>query len=262
MDERWRADLALWAIPEEIAAKARTDPWGHSPARFAERTERALAEREGPTLDRVAEALPPGGVLLDVGAGTGAASLPLAGRLGELVAVDPSPGMLAELETRAVSLGVPLRVVPGRWPDVAAETPAADVAVCAHVVYNVPDLAAFLTELSGHARLRVVLELTERHPMTWLNPLWAHFHGIVRPGRPTVHDVVAVAEGLGHRVRHEDRLAPLSRFATPQGLAESACRRLCLDPGRTDEVVAAAIQLDMWPLPRERWFTLWWDTAS
>ena len=51
-------------------------------------------------------------------------------------------------------------------------------------------------------------------------------------------------------------------FATPQGLAESACRRLCLDPERTDEVVAAAIQLDMWPLPRERWFTLWWDTAS
>ncbi|GAA3091642.1 class I SAM-dependent methyltransferase [Streptosporangium carneum] len=260
MDERWRADLALWGIPDEIAARARTDPWGHSPARFAERTERALAEAEGPTLRRIAEALPRGGSVLDVGAGTGAASLPLAASLGELVAVDTSDGMLAELESRAAELGVPVRVVRGRWPDVAAVTPAADVVVSAHVVYNVPDLAALLAELSGHARRRVVLELTERHPMSWLNPLWAHFHGLVRPERPTVHDVIAVAEALGHQVRHEARLAPLTRFATLEELAESACRRLCLDRERAGEVVAAAVALDMWPLPRDRWFTLWWDS--
>ncbi|MEV8631030.1 class I SAM-dependent methyltransferase [Streptosporangium sp. NPDC051023] len=260
MDERWRADLALWGIPDEIAARARTNPWGHSPARFAERTDRALAEPEGPTRARIAEALPEGGSVLDVGAGTGAASLPLAASLGELIAVDTSAGMLAELESRAADLGVPLRTLVGRWPDVAARTPVADVAVAAHVVYNVPDLAAFLAELSGHARARVVLELTERHPMSWLNPLWAHFHGIVRPERPTVHDVIAVAEALGHRVRHEERLAPLSRFATLEELAESACRRLCLDAERADEVVAAVVRLDMWPVPRDRWFTLWWES--
>ncbi|MEV7013815.1 class I SAM-dependent methyltransferase [Streptosporangium sp. NPDC051022] len=261
MDERWRADLALWAIPDEIAARARTNPWGHSPARFAERTDLALADLGGPTLERIAEALPQGGGVLDVGAGTGAASLPLAARLGELIAVDTSAGMLAELEARAAALGVPLRVVMGRWPDVAAETPAADVAVASHVVYNVPDLAAFLTELSGHARARVVLELTERHPMSWLNPLWAHFHGLVRPERPTVHDVIAVAEALGHKVCHEDRLAPLPRFTRLEDLAESACRRLCLDPDRAEEVVAAVVALDMWPLPRDRWFTLWWESS-
>ncbi|MFF5210253.1 class I SAM-dependent methyltransferase [Streptosporangium sp. NPDC000396] len=260
MDEQWRADLGRWGIPSEIAAKAPADPWGHSPARFAERTDRALAAPEGPTLARIAEALPPGGTVLDVGAGTGAASLPLAGKLGELIAVDTSAGMLAELTSRADELGVSARVIQGRWPDVAAETPVADVAISAHVVYNVPDLAAFLTELSGHARRRVVLELTERHPMSWLTPLWEHFHDLGRPERPTVHDVMAIAEALGHEVHHEQYLAPLPRFAELDDLAESACRRLCLGQDRAEEVIMAAVELDMWPLPRERWFTLWWES--
>jgi SAM-dependent methyltransferase len=293
LDGRWRADLSEWGIPAGIAAGARSDPWGHSPARFGERTDRALADPEGPTLARVAEALPPGGSVLDVGAGTGAASLPLArlggtvpqagppspsgaaggaarpgdgeearGRLGGLVAVDASAAMLAELEARAERLGVPVRAVRGRWPDVAGETPAADVAVAAHVVYNVPDLVAFLTALTGHARRRVVLELTHRHPMSWLGPLWAHFHGLIRPERPTAGDVAEIARRMGYGVRQEERPAPLARFASLEEMAESACRRLCLDPGRAGEVVAAAVELDMWPMLRDRWVTLWWDVAE
>lgn len=260
MDERWRAGLELWAIPEEIAARAPVDPWGHSPARFAERTDIALATPEGPTLARIAEALPPGGSVLDVGAGAGAASLPLAGALGELVAVDLSEAMLAELASRAHALGVPTETIRGRWPEVAARAPVADVALAAHVVYNVPGLADFLTGLTAHARRRVVLELTDRHPMSWLNPLWQHFHGITRPERPTAHDVIAVAEGLGHEVHHEWRLAPLSRFTRLEDLAESACRRLCLGRERADEVIAAVIELDMWPVPRDRWVTIWWES--
>jgi 2-polyprenyl-3-methyl-5-hydroxy-6-metoxy-1,4-benzoquinol methylase len=260
MDEQWRADLAQWGIPEEIAAMAQADPWIHSPARFAERTDRALADPEGPTLARVAEALPRGGSVLDVGAGAGAASLPLATSMGKLIAVDPSAAMLAELASRAAKLGVPTRIINGRWPDVAAETPEADVAVAAHVVYNVPDLSGFLAELSAHARHRAVLELTERHPMSWLNPLWQHFHGLTRPARPTVHDVIAAAEALGHEVRHERRLAPLTRFTSLDDLAESACRRLCLGRDRAEEVIATVIELDMWPVPRDQWFTLWWES--
>ncbi|MER6832101.1 class I SAM-dependent methyltransferase [Streptosporangium sp. NPDC000563] len=260
MDEQWRADLGMWGIPAEIAARAPADPWGHSPARFAERTDLALAAPEGPTLARIAEALPPGGSVLDVGAGTGAASLPLGRDLGRLIAVDTSEAMLAELAVRAEALGVPTLVVNGRWPDVAARTPVADVAVCAHVVYNVPGLAGFLAELTRHARARVVLELTGRHPMSWLNPLWQHFHGITRPSGPTAHDVIAIAEGLGHEVRHERRVAPLPRFTRLEDLAESACRRLCLGRERADEVIAAVVELDMWPVPRDQWFTIWWES--
>ncbi|MEW9549616.1 methyltransferase domain-containing protein [Nonomuraea sp. NPDC050783] len=257
---RWRERLESWAIPEEILAKAPVDPWGHSPERFGARTDRALADRDdGPTMTRLAEALPDRGTLLDVGSGAGASSLPLRERIGHLYAVDPSAAMLEGLTLRADKLGVPVTTVHGRWPDVSDRVPTADVAVAAHVVYNVPDLAAFLRALDARTRGRVVLELPHRHPMSWMTPLWQHFHGIDRPVRPIAEDCVALAAALGFAVRVEEREAPLERFDTLEELAANACRRACLDPSRVDEVAATAAELGMWPLPRDRWVTIWWD---
>ncbi|MFE3454099.1 class I SAM-dependent methyltransferase [Nonomuraea sp. NPDC059194] len=262
LNERWRRSLETWAIPPEVLAKAPVDPWGHSPARFAARTDRALAEPEGPTLARVAEALPEGGTLLDVGSGPGAASLPLADRIGELIAVDTSAAMLAELTVRADKAGVRATTIEGGWPAVEAQAGKADVVVAAHVVYNVPDLAAFLRALDSHATRRVVLELTNRHPMSWMNPLWEHYHGTRRPVRPIAEDAVALAAALGFEVRVEEREAPIERFATIEELAASVCHRACLDPARAPEVAATAMEMGLWPVPRDRWVTLWWNQTG
>lgn len=134
-----------------------------------------------------------------------------------------------------------------------------DVAVSAHVVYNVPDLDGFLRALGERTSGRVVIELSHRHPMSWMTPLWEHFHGVSRPVRPVAEDCVALAAALGYAVRVEEREAPLERFGTLDELAASACRRLCLDPARADEVAETAMSLGMWPLPRDRWTTLWWE---
>ncbi|MEV0589787.1 class I SAM-dependent methyltransferase [Nonomuraea cavernae] len=257
---RWRERLESWAIPEEIMAKAPVDPWGHSPGRFATRTDWALtAPDDGPTMARLTEALPPGGALLDVGAGTGAASLPLHERIGELYAVDTSPAMLAELTTRADKLGVALTSVEGRWPDVVEQVPVVDVTIAAHVVYNVPDLAVFLRALDDRTRGRVVIELPQRHPMSWLAPLWQHFHGVERPVRPVAEDCVALAAALGYAVQVEEREAPLERFSSLEELAASACQRICLDPALATEVGETALSLGMWPVPKDRWVTIWWE---
>src|SRR4051812_49953127 len=85
---------------------------------------------------------------------------------------------------RAAAGATPVRTWCGRWPDVAGEVPPADVVVAANVVYNVPDLADFLTALTGHARRRVGVELTDAHPWTAVAPLWRPFHGQDRPDRP------------------------------------------------------------------------------
>ncbi|MEU4549619.1 class I SAM-dependent methyltransferase [Nonomuraea dietziae] len=259
LNERWRQHLASWAIPPEILAAAPSDPWGHSPARFAARTDRAVAEAEGPTLARVEEALPDGGTLLDVGSGAGAASLPLAERIGRLIAVDTSPAMLAELGLRAEKAGLETTIVEGSWPEVADRAGTADVAVAAHVVYNVPDLAAFFVALDDHVTGRVVVELPNRHPMSWMNLLWEHLHGVRRPVRPIAEDAVALAAALGFDVRVEEREAPIERFDTIEELATSVCRRACLDPSREEEVARTAMELGMWPVPRDRWVTLWWN---
>ncbi|MEV0588536.1 class I SAM-dependent methyltransferase [Nonomuraea sp. NPDC050310] len=256
LDARWRAHLESWAIPAEIRAAAPVDPWGHDPTRFVVRTDQAMAA-PGPTIHRLGEVLP--GTVLDVGSGAGAASLPLRGLITAITAVDVSPEMLTEFVARADKLGISAETVEGRWPDVAGEVPQADVAVAAHVVYNVPGLADFLRALHAHARRRVVIELTHRHPLSWLSRLWSHYHGSERPVRPIAEDVVALAAALGYPVRVEEREAPISRFSDIEELAASACHRLCLSPERAGEVAGTAMELGMWPVPRDRWVTVWWD---
>jgi hypothetical protein len=68
---------------------------------FVDAARRALDATLSPTHERVAEALPAGGALLDVGAGAGAASLPVAGRASRLIAVDQDRSMLDALAEMA-----------------------------------------------------------------------------------------------------------------------------------------------------------------
>ena len=186
--ERWREQLDGWAIPEEILAAAPESPWGFPVGLFRSRARRAGSRPATPSNLEAARFLPAGGSVLDVGAGGGAASLPLAGSAGRLVAVDESPAMVASFLAAAEAAGVPAEGVEGRWPEVAGRVGPADVVVCHHVLYNVADLAPFAHALTGHARRRVVAELTERHPLVGLGPLWRRFHDLERPTGPGADD--------------------------------------------------------------------------
>src|SRR6516164_1394617 len=93
----WRDQLAAWAIPERFTAVVADSPWRLNTAVFTRRTERYLSQPVGISYERAAQALAEPGSLLDVGAGTGAACLPLAGRTTRLTVVDTSAGMLDEL---------------------------------------------------------------------------------------------------------------------------------------------------------------------
>jgi SAM-dependent methyltransferase len=276
---RWQDQLAAWAIPPEIRAAVPDSPWSLPTRVFARRTDRYLAQPVGPSYARAAEALGARGTVLDVGAGTGAASLPLAGRAGRagrtgrvtgLTAVDTSDEMLGELTARADRLGVPTTIVPGRWPDVADAVPSADVVVCHHVFYNAPDLADFALALHRHARRRVVVELTESHPLRVLNPLWRRLHGLERPTGPTAADAEAVLREAGIEPRREDwRRTAGSEYGSFDELVDVTVRRLCAPVGRRPEVVDALLDLgvdpthpmDLGSAGREL-VTLWWDAID
>jgi SAM-dependent methyltransferase len=181
--------------------------------------------------------------VLDVGAGGGAASLPLAGLAGRLVAVDESPEMVAAFLAAAEAAGVAASGVEGRWPEVAGRVAPADVVVCHHVLYNVADLAPFVDALTGHARRRVVVELTERHPLVGLGPLWRRFHGLERPAGPGADDAVAALEALGVAVARQD-WESRDRFGFDDfdELVAFTRRRLCLPADRDPEVAAALLE--------------------
>ena len=239
--ERWREQLGGWAIPEEILAAAPESPWELPVGLFRSRARRAGARPATPSNLEAARFLPEGGTVLDVGAGGGAASLPLAGSAGRLVAVDESAAMVASFLDAAGQRGVAAEGVEGSWPEVAGRVGPADVVVCHHVLYNVADLAPFARALTGHARRRVVAELTERHPLVGLAPLWRRFHDLDRPTGPGAGDAVAALGALGLEVdrqdwEHQDRFG----FDDFDELVAFTRRRLCL-PARRDPEVAQAL---------------------
>jgi SAM-dependent methyltransferase len=241
--DRWREQLEGWAIPAEILAAAPESPWGFPVGLFRSRARRAGSRPVTPSNLEAARHLPPGGSVLDVGAGGGAASLPLATEAGRLVAVDESPEMVASFLAAAEAAGVPAEGVEGRWPEVAGRVGPADVVVCHHVLYNVADLAPFAAALTGHARRRVVAELTDRHPLAGLAPLWRRFHDLERPDGPGAGDAVAALAELGLEVdrrdwENQDRFG----FDDFDELVAFTRRRLCLPAGRDPEVAEALLE--------------------
>jgi len=265
---KWREALAEWAIPKGILERAPESPW-HFPVKlFSARAEEAT--RMPPTFSnlRALEALPDGGIVLDVGCGGGAASLPLAARASRLIGVDSSAEMLSAFLDAARKAGVDAETVEGPWPEAADRTPVADVVVCHHVFYNAPNLTTFERRLTDHARSRVVVEMTIEHPQSSLNPLWAHFHGLVRPVRPTADDAVEVLREGGLQPRREDWSAPRPGGFETKSEAVAMVRRLLCLPAERDPEVERLLD-ERWKSAGGRWgfpdrpvATIWWDGAA
>jgi SAM-dependent methyltransferase len=268
--DKWRADLAAWAIPENITAGITDSPWVLPRQVFARRADRLTREPDGASYEREREALAPAGTILDIGSGAGAACLPLAPLATTVTAVDIDGDMLTLLAERAAKAGVDLHTVHGGWPGVAYQVAPADLVTCHHVVYNVPEVLPFLTALTSHARRRVVVELTTVHPLTSLNPLWLRFHGLRRPTGPTAADLLAILAEAGVTAGHTEWSRPAEAdYADFDELVDVTRRRLCLPADRTSEVKAALLDLgssrerpgDLGSSGRDV-VTIWWEGTA
>jgi SAM-dependent methyltransferase len=263
---RWAGDLARWAIPQDILAKAPQSPWilpvelfrvdGDAP------DEGETAAEDTPSRRRALEALPRAGSVLDLGCGGGRATFALVPPAAQVTGVDRAQDMLDAFAAAAQHRGVAYRCILGDWPDVEARTPAADVVLAHHVAYNVPDLAAFALAATRHARRRVVFELPDRHPLTSMAPLWRHFWGLDRPERPTAQDALGVLREAGLAASLEAwQDAGARRPDLPRAQRVTFTRiRLCLPAERDPEV--AAVLDDLGPTPPRRVATIWWDVAD
>jgi SAM-dependent methyltransferase len=248
--QRWATELAAWAIDPAILAAAPESPYGFPPGLFGS------TRRAGRTVEALRAVRPAS--LLDVGCGGGAASIAVGA--AELLAVDSSPEMLERY--RAAAGTTPVRTWCGRWPDVAAEVPAADAVVAADVVYNVPDVAPFVTALTTRARRRVVVELGGVHPWTSMGGLWRHFHGQDRPDGPTAALFGEVLAELGIAAESATASRPDPwQDAPADAVLAFTRRRLCLPVSREPEV-ADAMRRFRDDRPRTS-TTYWWaGTAS
>jgi len=267
---RWREDLAAWAIPDHIMTAVTESPWVLPTSVFARRADKYTASPQGESFERAWAALDPPGSVLDIGAGAGAASLPLAARITELNAVDTSQEMLDLLADRAAASHVPVRTVRGSWPECASQVPAADLVTCHHVLYNVADIEPFVDALSEHARRLVIVEVAVTHPLSSLNDLWFRFHGLRRPARPTCDDVLGILNAMGLQVGSRRwRRAGGPDYASMAELVDVTRRRLCLPPQRAAEVAEALVEAGIDPAkPGDLGssgrdvLTIWWNGTA
>ena len=250
--ERWASELAAWAIPDHIMAVAPESPWAFTPALFTAPTE---PQPDTPSRLRAREALPEGGSVLDVGCGGGAAGLALVPPAGRVTGFDQSQELLDLFSARAAELGIEYEAVQGDWPENASRVGPADVVVCHHVAYNIPGLAAFALALSAHARERVVMELSDRHPRYWANHLWRHFWDLERPEGPTAEDAVAVLSEAGIEPKVE-RFPRIGRTIPRETRVASLRRYLCL-PADRDPEIDALLGDDVGGTGEV--VTLWWE---
>ncbi len=167
-----------------------------------------------PLVSRVRRAAGRRATVLDVGAGTGRFALVLAPRVGQVVAVDSSPGMLSVLRREARRRGLAnIDCIEGRWEDVDA--PAADVVICSYVLPLIEDAAGFLAKLDATACSGAFVSMNAVSTDVFFDPFWRHFHGGPRRPGPTYLDAAAVLGELGIEPEVEVVEVPVrSRFSS------------------------------------------------
>jgi SAM-dependent methyltransferase len=213
---RWRAQVIARARQMDAAyaalGRSSADYWERRAARFHAAT-RESGSRD-PLFPRLLAAVRPDDRLLDVGAGSGRFALPLARHVREVIAVEPSAAMRRRLEAEAASQGLTnLTIVPTRWEQAPLLT--AEVVLCAHVLYPLPDIVPFLARLDAAAQRECFVYLRERHLDELTSAAWERWHGEPRCLPPTGSDALAVLQEMGIAAEAERVEAPTSwRYAS------------------------------------------------
>ena len=162
---------------------------------------------DDPVLAALRDLARPTDTWLDIGAGAGRYALPLALVARDVVAVDPSPSMLASLRAGMDEHGIAnVEIVEGRWPAVTAPDGRplhGDVALIAHVGYDIEAIGPFLDALEDASGRLCVAVMTDRTPASLAEPFWPIVHGEPRiplPAMPAFADLLR-ARGRPPEVR-------------------------------------------------------------
>jgi SAM-dependent methyltransferase len=183
---------------------------------------------------------------LDIGAGAGRYALPLALEVAEVIAVEPSASMRNALRTGKAEHGVAnLRIVAGAWPEVLdelGEAPVADVALIAHVGYDIEQIGPFLDAMEAAASRLCVAMLTDRSPASVADPFWPVVHGMERVPLPALPELAELLRARGRQTEIQ-RVGRAPRvFDSFDGLATFVRRQLWItDDGEKEQRFRAAL---------------------
>ena len=191
-----------------------------------------------PVLDALLRLVRPGETWLDIGAGAGRYALPIAMALarsgGRVIALDASPGMLdALMELRSEHGVTDVEVIETRWPPAdggSLDRFAADVALIAHVGYDIEAIGPFVRSMEAVARRLCVAVLMERQPSSVADACWPPVHGEERVPLPALPEFVELLRARGHEPVVEILSREPRRFASRDELCGFLRRQLWIEP--------------------------------
>lgn len=273
--------LTIWRQmydAERAQGEAATDPafrkygdiWQGRAGRYA--TQSRQQPQPDPFMTLLTPQLLPSDRVLDVGAGTGRYLPYLATQVAEVIALEPSPAMLTELQqTLLYAQSTNVQIVAESWP---LERPLmADVVISSHVVYGVREIGPFLTAIDQSARRLCALFLGLKHPTAVIAPFWARVHGQERLPLPGALEALAACHQLGLPARL-DLVPAATTFRFPdaeEALEEIRLRlRLTPEPSRDAAILAAMADLlepqqdgQLAPRDQQRYAgVVWWEPTA
>ena len=203
---------------------------------------RADPRREDePALAVLRSLVRPGERWLDIGAGGGRYALPLALAAGEVIAVEPSEGMLDVLRASMAEYGIAnVTIRQSRWPMV--EPVQTDVALIAHVGYDVEEIGPFLDAMEASARRLCIAVLFWRRPTWAADELWPTVHGQDRATLPALPELLALqlARGRPFELRLVEQL-PMTYESVEQALTFARMQTWVRPDGDKDRALQALV---------------------
>ncbi len=109
-------------------------------------------------LDFIRADLKPGETVLDIGAGTGRWTVPLAEAAKKVTSIEPASAMLDILKKNVSEAGLGnVEIIQSSWE--SADVEPHDIAACAHAMYMSPDLAGFVRKMEKNAKRRCYMAM-------------------------------------------------------------------------------------------------------
>jgi precorrin-6B methylase 2 len=230
-------------------------------APMAQRFAQDPARTDEPVLDVLLALARPGERWLDIGSGGGRYALPLARQGCRITAVDPSPAMLAVLQDGMARHGIEgIDIIEGRWPLPIVPQPDADVALMAHVGYDIEDIGAFLDAAEASSRRLCVAVKGESAMTTAASLLWEPVHGEPRVALPAAPELITLlmARGRLPEVRLAERQPPAA--ASLDELVEGTRRQLWVRPGSSKDARMAELVRERATQGERGWALDWCPT--
>jgi SAM-dependent methyltransferase len=151
METDW---FALW---RELVFASSSSPDSELIKRYQKHA-RKRSERPDALLDSVLKTVDGDTSVVDIGAGSGRWTIPLALKAKTVTAVEPSREMLEILRENVQAAKLRnVRVVQSTWENAVVEPH--DIVLCAHAMYSSPDLLAFVKKMEQNAGQTCYLDL-------------------------------------------------------------------------------------------------------